>query len=156
MKSISAYVPRIEFRQPAERYVRDALIGPKVEAFFNEQDIEHYWEIPTEKALADSDYRHESRGGVPFSYFYDVLLQDLDKTDGKIRGVGYVITFDDYLVGLSEDSPHEASHCSRSGFHFTTVDLGGEPVLYYLHLDFQKVLKQVRNADFPVKYPAST
>jgi hypothetical protein len=154
MSIVSAYVPQVEFRSPAWRTLRQEWLDPKIEVFFSDLGVDHYFEVEQSKAIVDREYRYESKGGVPFQYFYEVLLQNIKKEkNGEVVGVGYTLTYDDALVGLDPESDKEANQHAKTGLHYSPVLLGGKPVFYYLHLDLQKVLKRIRRMDLSSEYP---
>lgn len=152
-KAISAGTPQVCFREDVWRQLRRRYIDIKVKAFFRERniDFQNVWEVEASQGIIEREYDVESRGGVPFSYFYEVILQGISrKEDDKIVGVGYTITFDRDEVELdSEESP---LRCSRSGLCYSEVYLGKAPAFYYLYFDFQELVRKAKSLDKPARY----
>jgi hypothetical protein len=100
--------------------------------------------VPAHESIVDSDFDYKSNGGVPFKYFYEVLLHGVKKRNGEVIGVGYTFTFDKDMVGLSEKSSVELGLDKKTGFYFSTVLLAGEPVFYYLYVDMQEAIRRIK------------
>lgn len=153
MSIVSACVPQVAFRDAIWERVKRSYIDPKVNAFFRERGVDHVWEVSADEAIVDREYQFKSRGGVPFHYFYDVLLKGIKRDkSGKIVGVGYTLTFDKDLVGLEDENA--AARCDKSGLYYSPVHLGKAPVFYYLYLDLQKIICQAKKLNEPAQYPA--
>lgn len=152
-KSVSAGIPQVSFRSDVWKRIRQRYVDIKIKAFFGERNInfKNVWEVHADKAIISREYDVESRGGVPFSYFYEVILQGVERgEDGKITGAGYTLTFDRDEVRL--DSDKESLHCNHSGLFYSEVCLGKTPVFYYLYFDFQEVIRKVKSLNQSAKY----
>jgi len=141
---VSGYAtdPMAGFSSRARDLLRHSYVKPKVKSFFEKRGIRNYHRISPGRALAaESDYATPGNGGVDFSYFYDILLSDIQKREGRIDYVAYTLTLDEALT--------DEGRCERSGLHYGNALLGEEPFFYYLRLDMQEMIQRIREDEFP-------
>lgn len=133
----SAYVPSVQFQQDIDAAVIDPYIEEKLRKFFRAQeetgDLDELQRIAPEDAITDIEWKgHE----VEFDYIYEVVMAEARKgEDGQIDHTAYTLTFDRELT---------RKQCSDTEIHYRCMTLAGKPVLYYVRLDLDQLIREAR------------
>ena len=130
----SFYVPYLSFCENTSRFLAKNFIEPKVKEFFDTKKIDKYDLIDTEKYISDLDFET-----VHFSYFYENILADITKKDGKIHHtIKYGITFDEEVTSKT---------CEQTKIKYDEISLNKKPIFYFIYFDLKEIMRFLRKQE---------
>lgn len=142
MEYRSAYIPQVTFRNDVQTKAVDHLIESIVSRFCDAKELREPKKIEPSDAITDLDFKQTGDDGRPairFDYIYRVVMKDARKVDGKIDHAAYTLTFDHELT---------PQKCETTGIHYGSLNLAGQPVLYYIRLELSELIKEARKYRF--------
>lgn len=131
-KFFSNYLLNISASQFLTTELNQNYINPIVSNFFKSQSIKNYTLLDTINVFNDLDYNN-----YPFDFFYDVVLGDICRLESGVIEFSkkYVISFDKFFCNKK---------CSISQVHYNVLLIKDEPILYFIYIDFEDLIKHIR------------
>lgn len=139
----SNHLPRLVFRDNEKVYeiLRKSPFYAKIYEFFDHRDISSYSEVEPEYGVSPSEFSSPEK--VSTSHIYNRIFGDVTKENGRVCPVSYIVTFDERVFGIDSDN-NDTKICNETDLKYEFITLGGSPVLFYFHLDPQKVINLSR------------
>ncbi len=116
--------------------INQLLILPRVKEFFKAKNISHYKPIQEQACISDLDFK-KSNFPEFFPYFYDFIVDDIYKKEGKVEAVvKYCITLDETNCSKT---------CDKTRIRYDEFLLYKEPVFYFIYIDIKDIFDCLRS-----------
>lgn len=138
---ISPFNPVISLDSEVRTIVNEEFIFPYVAKFFEHKGgITNYEELDADYIQTEIEFLDNSRNtSYVKSYLYRYVMHNISRgsdNDGRVNfKPRYVVTFDKDLTSLIDDN----------GYRYGELKLGKEPVLYFIYIDLQDVIKFIKS-----------
>lgn len=126
----SGLVAYLSFKE--HEHIKRNVIAPKVNNFFKVRGIENFKEVSEGFEISPLDYTTKG-----ISYFYDFILNDLHKKNGKFEFcVKYCLTLD------KESCRPEP--CGKTNTYYDEITLYKQPIFYFIYIDIAEIFSYLR------------
>ncbi|MCI5122897.1 MAG: hypothetical protein D3925_00070 [Candidatus Electrothrix sp. AR5] len=129
-EAVSPFV--VYFGVKENEQINRELISPLLQNFFRVRKIEHYEALQPNADISDLDFQK-----IEFSYFYDVILDEIAKNKRKevVFPVKYSITLDEKNC---------SKRCEKTGICYDEILLYKKPVFYFIYFDIKDIFSFLR------------
>lgn len=129
-EAISSFV--VYFGVKNNEKINRELILPFIQKFFKARKIENYEAIQGNSEISDLDFKK-----VEFSYFYDVILNEIIRNKKKevVCPVKFIITL---------DKENCSKKCEKTGICYDEILLNKEPVFYFIYMNIEDIFSFLR------------
>ncbi|MCI5189419.1 MAG: hypothetical protein D3905_06405 [Candidatus Electrothrix sp. AS4_5] len=112
--------------------INKKLLTPLIQDFFNARKVEKYEPVQKNLDISDLDFPK-----VKFSYFYDVILDEIGKNQEQkiVFPVKYSITLDE------KNCPRK---CEKTGISYDEILLYKKPIFYFIYFDIKEIFSFLR------------
>lgn len=150
-KVLSQFNPVASLKPKTRKLVNDRFLVPIIENFFlNRGGIGNFCELDSDKLMTEIEFTRTQN--FVKTYIYKEIIDKIDKNGNKIVfKPKYVITFDADLTNYKRDDslyPYKAifsdSTQRETNIKYGVIRLGDAPILYYIFIDLQKVIKFIK------------
>ena len=131
---LSQFNPIASLKPKTRKAVNERFILPILQSFFaNKGGIDNFSELDPDKLKTEIEF--ENTKNFVKTYIYKEIIDEISK-QGKIVVFKpkYVITFDEDL----------ANHGEENGVRYGVIRLGEAPILYYILIDLQKIIRFIK------------
>ena len=137
---ISSFNPVISLNSEVRTIVNEKFIFPYLKSFFEHRGgLTNYEELDADHIQTEVEFLDHSKDTSYVKYYlYRYVINNIFRSSGNDGTVNfkprYVITFDQDLTSLIDDN----------GYRYGELKLGKEPVLYFVYIDLQEVIKFIK------------
>jgi hypothetical protein len=141
---ISPFNPVVSLNPQVRQIVNEKFIYPILKNFFQDKGgIDAYEELDPDKIKTEIEFNQkDTQESYVKSYVYKELMSVISKNDdGTINfKPRYVVSFDQYLTDFKNER----------GIKYGELRLGDAPILYFIYIDLQELIKFIKGEDFTV------
>lgn len=150
---LSQFSPIASLKPKTRKAVNEGFILPILKAFFENENrggIDKFSELDADKLQTEVEFV-KTKNFVK-TYIYKEIINKITKQDKKIVfNPKYVITFDEDLASFDKDEtlyPYkiifEDERQRETNIKYGVIRLGDAPILYYILIDLQKLIKFIK------------
>lgn len=149
---ISPFNPTVALSPKMRQRVNNDFIKPILQLFFSDRGgLDQFEELDADKLKTEIEFRDELN--FVKSYVYKELMNDIRKNlDGNVLfKPKYFISFDEDLTEYKTSEkiyPH-----NNKNIRYGVIRLGNEPILYYIFIDLQEVIRYIKTLPHEVENP---
>lgn len=153
---LTPFNPVLTLAPEVRREVNERFIKPILAAFFEEKGgVENYEALDPDKLITEFEFNHEAEGySFVKDYLYAEVMQQIEKrSDGRVEfKPRYVVTFDFSLTTAKSRAEYPYNDIGedigrRSPIRYGTMKLGEAPVLYFIKLQLQPLIRFIRKLE---------
>lgn len=132
---LSQFNPIASLKPKTRKAVNEMFILPILEMFFkNKGKIDNFSELDPDKLKTEVEFLKTEN--FVKTYIYKEIINEISKQDKTVVfKPKYVITFDNDLANYGE----------INNIKYGVIRLGEEPILYYILIDLQQLIKFIKN-----------
>jgi hypothetical protein len=142
---LSLFNPVISLNPLVRQRVNEEFIYPILDNFFKDKGgIDSYEELEHDKIKTEIEFsQKDTQESYVKSYVYKELMNVISKKDdGTINfKPRYVVSFDQDLTDFKEER----------GIKYGELRLGDAPILYFIYIDLQELIRFIKNLPIDVK-----
>lgn len=154
---LSHFNPIASLKPDIRKIVNEKFILPILDSFFRDKGgLSSYSELNPDDLITEIEFKKEKN--LVQSYIYKKIIDDISKQDNGIVDFKpkFVITFDEDLVDLENKDtnvyPYTTIFKNNNGVNprikFGKIQLGKSPILYYIYIDLQKLIKFIKTLNY--------
>jgi hypothetical protein len=149
---LSQFNPVASLKPKTRKAVNERFILPILTSFFaNKGGISNFSELDTDKLITEIEFVKTEN--FVKTYIYKEIINEISKQGKKVEfKPKYVITFDRDLANFKRDEtiyPYNAifniNSPDKNHIKYGVIRLGEAPILYYILIDLQQIIKFIKN-----------
>jgi hypothetical protein len=149
---LSQFNPIASLKPKTRKALNERFILPILTSFFaNKGGIGNFCELDPDKLITEIEFIKTDN--FVKTYIYKEIIDEISKQDEKVAfKPKYVITFDKDLTNYMSDEtiyPYNAISNikipDKKHIKYGVIRLGAAPILYYILIDLQQIIKFIKN-----------
>ncbi|MBL7786442.1 MAG: hypothetical protein JNM36_11100 [Chitinophagales bacterium] len=148
---LSQFNPIASLKPKTRKAVNERFILPILESFFaNKGGLDNFSALDPDKLTTEIEFVRTEN--FVKTYIYKEIINEISKQGKKVEfKPKYVITFDEELANYNPDESRypyntifENNKYPETKIKYGVIRLGGAPILYYIFIDLQKLIKFIK------------